>query len=171
MHALSIYVDLLMVSMSTWNGHQNSNKFESSQALNRLKSEPRANDVWQIKIVQTVLRRKRIEMLLSTEHLNSLLQLTESHMETVLDQRKRQLREFMYSSNVEFLKHLQPQLGALMQIASIIVFYDLPRNLLDATNNASQANYLQLLTALKKAKIGTNTIQTISRLLEMENGC
>lgn len=141
------------------------------QALNRLKSEPRANDVWQIKVVQTILRRKHKEMLLSTEHLNSLLQLADNHMENLLEQRKQQLREFMFSSNIASLKHLQPQIGTLMQIAAIIVFYNLPSHLFDATDDACKANYLQLLTALKKARIGTTTIQAISRLLETENDC
>lgn len=136
--------------------------------MNRLKSEPRANDVWQIKIVRTILRHQRNEMLLSTEHLNSLLQLTENHMENILEQRKQQLREFMISSNIGFLKHLQPQMETLMQIASTIVFYNIPGNLFDGTTDAMFANYLQLLNALKRARIDTNTIQTISRLLETD---
>lgn len=141
------------------------------QAQNRLKSEPRANDVWQIKVVQTILRRKHKEMLLSTEHLNSLLQLADNHMENLLEQRKRQLRELMFSSNIASLKHLQPQIGTLMQIAAIIVFYNIPCHLFDATDDAAKANYLQLLIALKKARIGTTTIQTISRLLETGSDC
>lgn len=173
MHALGIYVDLLMVRLLARVGHQNrirnSNRNFIFQALNRLQLEPRSNDVWQIKIIQTVLRHKHNETLLSIEHLNSLLRLTECHMENALEQRKPQLREFMFASNIGFLKHLQSQRGALGQIASVVVFYNIPWNLFGVANDASQANYLRMLVALKAAKISTSTIRTISRLLETGN--
>lgn len=140
------------------------------QALNRIKLEPRAIDVWQIKILQTILQLKHQPMLLSPEQLNSLLQLTESHMEDVLVQYKSLLREFLFSTNMTFLQKSQQQMDALMQIAAIIVFHNIPNRLFDATNEQSgHANYLQLLTVLKKARINTNTIQMISRLLETSN--
>lgn len=131
-----------------------------------MKTEPRAYDAWQIRMIQSILHRKDAETLLSAEHLNSLLQLGESHMEITLDKCKQQLREFISASNVDHFKPLQTQMFKLMQIASIIVFYQIPSNVFDASNDQSQTNYLRLLATLKKAKLQTNTVQIISRLLD-----
>lgn len=148
MHALYIYIDLLI-------------------SLFRMMSSPEYFDVWQLKLMKTVMKSHQMNTLLSGEHLNALVKRVETLIEKKLIDYAGYLQQFLYASNISFLCTINDKLK-LRNIAALIQFLGIPINIInqiDVGENQSQMDYMKLITEMKKVKVNTDMTLIITKIL------
>ncbi|GAB0094323.1 Anaphase-promoting complex subunit 1 [Sergentomyia squamirostris] len=150
LEALPIFVALLMI-------------------LKRINLRPSTQDIWQFKIIGAILRRTSSnspqESLLSREILQSLELKLMACIETWSNDCSNLMKQFLFSSNINFLQDGNLSTVTLTKLAILVVFYDLPINVLNFVDLRSQLNYLGMLVELKKLKLDTHSIHCISKIL------
>lgn len=147
MHALYIYVDLLM-------------------SYFRLMASPESFDVWQLKLMQTIVKYRPTNVILSAEHLNALVKRVETLIETKITEYAGYLQQFLYAPNIAFLGALEKE--KLRNIAALIQFLDIPINIINQINvgeNQVQMDYLRLIMEMKRVKVNTDMTLIITKIL------
>lgn len=171
MHALGTFIDLMMVSahrMLSWLIYCNFCLF--LQSLQRIKaSKPSSYEIWQLKLIQSSLQRNRIETLLSSELLNSLIQQSQYYFDNQLISHKMVLRNFFASVNIDFFKEISER-DHLRTIAAVISFFRLPSSIFSSSSHfpadEMKSNPLRLMLELKRAGFNTESVHAIKRIFE-----
>lgn len=148
MHALHIYVDLLM-------------------SYFRLISSPTSFDIWQLKLMQTIVKYRPSNLILSDEHLNALVKRVETLIETKITEYAGHLQLFLYSKNISFLSEIIDK-EKLRNIAALIQFLAIPINIINQINvgeNQAQMDYLRLVMEMKRVKVNTDMTLIITKIL------
>lgn len=148
MHALYIFVDLLM-------------------SYFRLMASPESFDVWQLKLMQTIVRYHPSNKILSSEHLNALVKRVETLIETKIIAHSGYLQQLLFSPNISFLSTLDDK-EKLKNIAALIQFLDIPINIINQINvgeNQEQMVYLRLIMEMKRMKVNTDMTLIITKIL------
>lgn len=148
MHALYIYVDLLM-------------------SYFRMMVTPESFDIWQLKLMQSIVKYKPSNVILSAEHLNALVKRAETLIENKIMEYSGYLQQFLYSPNISFLSVVDDKLK-LRNIAAIIQFLDIPINIINKINvgeNQVQMDYLRLILEMKRQKVNTDMTLIITKIL------
>lgn len=148
MHSLYIYIDLLISFFRTF-------------------SLPEYFDVWQLKLMQTIMKSHQTNILLSSEHLNALIKRVESMTEKKLIEYASYLQQFLYAPNISFLCTIKDKLK-LRHIAALIQFLGIPINIInqiDVGENQLQMDYMKLITEMKKVKVNTDMTLVITKIL------
>lgn len=148
MHALYIYVDLLM-------------------SYFRLMPSPESFDIWQLKLLQSIVKYRPSNLILSAEHLNALVKRVETLVETKITEYAGYLQQFLYSPNISFLSTLQDK-EKLRNIAALIQFLDIPINIINQINvgeNQVKMDYLRLIMEMKRVKVNTDMTLIITKIL------
>lgn len=148
MHALYIYVDLLM-------------------SYFRLMASPESFDIWQLKLMQTIVKYRPSNLILSAEHLNALVKRVETLVETKITDYAGYLQQFLYAPNISFLCTLDDK-EKLRNIAALIQFLGIPINIINQINvgeNQVQMDYLKLIMEMKRVKVNTDMTLIITKIL------
>lgn len=139
----------------------------SNQAYQDLPSSPSNYDIWQFKLVETIINRKVGNFLLSTEHLTALLKMIQTQMDKALINNAGLLQRYLFSSNVNFLQEVN-EIRTLKEIAVMVTYFDLPINVMnyiDLCGASGQPNMLRLLVELKKLKFDLKSIKCICNII------
>lgn len=148
MHALYIYVDLL-------------------SSYFRLIVSPESFDVWQLKLMQTIVKYRPSNLILSAEHLNALVKRVETLIETKITDYAGYLQQFLYAPNISFLYTLGDK-EKLRNIAALIQFLGIPINIINRINvgeNQVQMDYLRLIMEMKRVNVNTVDTLIITKIL------
>lgn len=122
--------------------------------------------MWQFKLIASILRNRKQNILLSTENLRSLTQRVTTQMERWAAEFTVPLRQYIYASDCSILQNMQ--LSTLHHLAVLITFFDLPVNIMncvDINANEQQINILHLLIAFKHLNLSSVTVQCIYNIL------
>lgn len=130
-----------------------------------MKTDPTSYDTWQLIIMQNILKRRKNIILLSSEHLNSLTQLADTHMENELEKHKNVLQKYIFSRNILPFKEI-PNFDVVNNVAALITFYNLRNDVLNY-NYRNETNFLKTLIELKKGKVCSKTVGSIRKILQI----
>lgn len=136
--------------------------------IRRINFKPSTQDIWQFKIIDATLKKSQIsqtDSLLSREILQSLELKLMSCIETWGNDCFNLMKQFLFSSGINFLQDGNLSTVTLTKLAILVVFYDLPINVLNFVDLRGQLNYLGMLVELKRLKLDTNSIHCISKIL------
>uniref|UniRef100_A0A1B0CZC4 Uncharacterized protein n=1 Tax=Phlebotomus papatasi TaxID=29031 RepID=A0A1B0CZC4_PHLPP len=136
--------------------------------IRRINFKPCTQDIWQFKIIDATLKKSQIsqtDSLLSREILQSLELKLMSCIETWGNDCFNLMKQFLFSSSINFLQDGNLSTVTLTKLAILVVFYDLPINVLNFVDLRGQLNYLGMLVELKRLKLDTNSIHCISKIL------
>lgn len=148
MHGLPIYISILM-------------------SLKKVKETPTTFDIWQFKIISSALSKiqsSHSEFLLSSDIIRSSIIEPETLIEDWANSNISQLKQYLFSANTIYLQ--ETDLKILLKIAAVVVFYDVPINVLNLIDlSGGQLNYIKMIVELKKLGLGSNTIRCIFNIL------
>lgn len=148
MHALYIYVDLLMSHF-------------------RMMTSPESFDVWQLKLIQTIVKYRPSNKILSAEHLNALVKRVETLIESKIFEHAGNLQHFLQTQTIAFLAEIEDR-EKLKNIAALIQFLDIPINIINQINlgeNQLQMVYFRLIMEMKRLKLNTDMILIVTKIL------
>lgn len=124
-------------------------------------------DICQLKLMQTIVKHRPSNILLSSEHLSALIKRVETFMEKKLINHAGYLQQFLYAPNISFLCKMEDKVK-LRNVAALIQFLDIPINIInqiDVGENQAQMDYMKLVTEMKKVNVNTDMTLVITKIL------
>lgn len=138
--------------------------------MQRINRRPDCADIWQFKILSSILQRSSptttsSQVLLSHEIMRSHIDRIALRMASWSTQYRTLLQRFLCSSSCIFMYESDP--STLAHMSALITFYDMPINVMNCIDvvDAGSLNYLRLLNEGRKLRLATHTVQCMWRCL------
>lgn len=148
MHALYIYIELL-------------------NSFYRVMISPEFYDISQLKLMQTIVRHRPHDVVLSSEHLNALLKLAETYLERQIVEFAEPLRMVLREPNIKCLADEEDR-EKMRSIAALIQFFGIPFNVTNdivVDENHVNNSYLSLILAMRKLNYSTEMTVLVAKIL------